>query len=210
MLFVLLRNFLAGDGIGTSANFRYHISNGFHLVDPTYNFKCEFTSNYDSAREVLCITWEKISNPTLFVEITFNNLKNTIAPYIGNLGYGRNIGDTGTWWHAFDFRRILGFYTWADENTFWWYLDRIFSIAWVVGLWVSIIIGVYLCYTRDIGNRAFVSFLVFATLSSIMILLAGQGDSRYRLGFIPFYTVFIAVSLLKFFGNDKLIARSVN
>ena len=199
---VVLRNYLAGDGIGTSANFRYHITNGFHLVDPTYNFKCQFTSNYDSLSEVLCITMEKLSNPIFFLEITLNNLKNTLAPYIGNLGYGRNIGDTGTWWHAFDLRRLLPSYTWADKDSLSWLVDRTLSVTWIFLIWALIFLGVHESYKYKTKSRKFILFLVFATISSVFVLLIGQGDSRYRLGIIPFYTVFIAFALIRLFMSS--------
>lgn len=199
---LLLRNIIAGNGAMVSSNYSAHVIAGINQVNPKFDPGCIASQSGDTFAYILCLQSSKLRNPALGIEVSINNLIDVLAPYIGNLGNGMLLGGTGTWWHAFDTRRLFVLYDFMDQGSIYWYLDRIFSLLWMFSLILLVAYG-FRILTKigsSLSTSVAQSFLL-ATIALLLIPVLGFGDSRYRMGAMPFYTVFIAASLYTFLSN---------
>jgi hypothetical protein len=179
--------------LGISSNFRTHILTGNQTVIPGGS-SCNLTANFDTYNEVLCLLSERFQNIRIGIEITFGNLFDLFAPFVGPLGYGA-VNGTGTWWHAFDLRRFLpdGFL----ENRYFLIIDDITSYIWMLSIPTIMLLG----YFKMKQNPKLQDLAQFLILSSVLALtppIVGVGDSRYRLGAMFFYLPLIVYSLMIF------------
>jgi 4-amino-4-deoxy-L-arabinose transferase-like glycosyltransferase len=198
------RNFIAGDGVGYTKNYSINVVYGAINSGGQIKTNCVNPSKlgYDNFEYSLCLQKEKfIDRPGQAMRITFDAAFNLLTPYLGSL----QLDGGGTWFHAFDFRRVLPFYNWSDKDSSWNFLDRIVSLIWMA-FWISLTIRGAIILFRS-GNKYQLSVLLFPVLSLLLVSVFAAGDSRYRLPVAPLYYILIAVSIQKFLFRDTIKHR---
>lgn len=189
-LFLLqIRNLVTGFGWGISSNFRTHMLIGNQQVI-NQNSTCSLSSK-DSVGELFCLLKERFMDPVKGIEIMLHNSFDFFAPYIGPLGMG-GFNGTGTWFHGFDFRRLLPAEL-RNESTFK-LLDSTTSRLWMLALVGSIVLGFSISQKNSESKRFGLAFFA-STIATFMPTIFGVGDARYRIGAMFFYTPLCIISL---------------
>ena len=198
----IYRNVAAGDGFGYTQNVSTNTIRGTDRAHVKLDYSsCASTNSYDSIGKTLCFVKVKVTNPSEGIRVTASQAVYFWTPFIGNLKF------MGTWYHSIDFRRLIPDYNWSDDNGSWsWQFDRLTGYLWSFGLVVSIIIGFTSLWKRS-PNPSFVILLIMPVLMNYLVSLLTYSEARYRIPVMPFYTVFIAVSLLN--GFNRLSSRQV-
>lgn len=182
------RNIQAGDGFGYTANFYANVELGARNSNVAFDFsKCP-KSNFDSLGKTLCLLNVKLHSPAATFKSALHNGVYFWTPYVGNLKW------MGTWFHGADLRRLIPSYTWYDRNSIWFSVDRVTGYLWTLLIICMIFFGMKRTLILPEGINAFLLFAV-PVLLLWSVSLVSYGESRYRLPILPFYTVFIAVTL---------------
>lgn len=188
----IARNYIAGDGFGYTKNYSINVIYGAIDSGGQIKTKCINPSvlGYDNLEYSLCLQKEKfIERPTQALRITLDAGFNLLTPFLGSL----QLDGGGTWFHAFDFRRILTFYNWADPDSRWNQIDKGISIIWMF-FWTSLVIrGARIL--KNSGKKLESKTLLYPTFSLLLLSVLAAGDSRYRLPVVPLYYALIAVSI---------------
>jgi 4-amino-4-deoxy-L-arabinose transferase-like glycosyltransferase len=188
----IARNYIAGDGFGYTRNYSINVIYGAINSGGQIKTKCvnSSTLGYDNLAYSICLQKEKfIERPAQALRITFDAGFNLLTPLIGSLQ--RDGG--GTWFHAFDFRRVLTFYHWTYPDSPWNKVDRVISIVWMF-FWLSLVFhGTRIL--RKSGRKFQSMVLLYPTISLLLVSALAAGDSRYRLPVAPLYYIMIAVSV---------------
>lgn len=198
----IARNYFAGDGFGYTKNYSINVIYGAINSGGQIKTKCVNSSalGYDNLAYTFCLQKEKfIEHPAQALRMTFDAGFNLLTPFIGSL----QLDGGGTWFHAFDFRRVLTFYEWNDRiypDSPWNKVDRVVSIIWMI-FWLSLVIhGTRVL--RNSGRKLQSMFLLYPTITLLLVSVFAAGDSRYRLPVAPLYYVIIAASVQVFITRD--------
>jgi hypothetical protein len=117
-------------------------------------------------------------NPTRALALTGPKAWNFWSPLAGGGGL------RGTWFHGFDPRRVVPL-----TSAIWTAL----RVAWTTATIVLAASGAVLAWRR---RPAGAGLLLIPVLSFLVISLASIGDARFRIPVAPFYTAFIATTLV--------------
>ena len=188
---LLLRNFNAGLGVGISANFRTHIIVGTQKVYSDYHSNCDVSGNFDTLSSISCLLYERFLNFSIGAEVTFRNLYNFFAPYIGPLGDGKT--GTGSWFHGINFRRLLP--TDMRNEVLFYNIDLILSEIWMFSFLLAVMIGGYVSFSQSTREARFIRSMYMGFIGTMLPIIFGIGDSRYRLSAVPFYVAVVVFSL---------------
>ncbi len=184
----IYRNWKAGDGLGYTQNFATNIVVGMDNSGAHLDFsKCP-GSNYDSIQKSACMLFAKLEAPSEGLKIAVHQGVYFWTPYIGNLKF------MGTWYHGADWRRLVPKYTWWDTSTIWYGFDRTTGYMWTFGMVVMIIHGFRLSFRK---TKTRMDPFIFAIPVGLLwfVSIITYGEPRYRLPILPFYTVFLAISI---------------
>lgn len=188
----IARNHIAGDGFGYTKNYSINVIYGAINSGGQIKTKCINPSalGYDNLEYSLCLQKEKfVERPAQALRITSDAAFNLLTPFIGSLQHHGG----GTWFHAFDVRRVLTFYHWIDRDSPWNKVDRVISIIWML-FWVSLVLkGTRIL--RKSGRKLESIILLYPVISLLLVSALAAGDSRYRLPVAPLYYILIAVSV---------------
>jgi 4-amino-4-deoxy-L-arabinose transferase-like glycosyltransferase len=184
----ILRNYEAGNGIGYSGNFYKNVELGGTRAGVKFDFSSCPESIFDTPAKTLCVLKSKISSPVASLKSTLHNGLYFWTPYIGNLKW------MGTWFHGADIRRLIPEYKWYDPSSLWFIFDRVTGYLWTGMLLLFIFLGTRYRFKQD-RDLEVVALFIGPVLLLWAVSLISYGESRYRLPILPFYTVFIAVTL---------------
>ena len=198
------RNIQAGDGYGYTANFYANVELGARNSNVAFDFSECPSSNFDSLGKTLCLLNVKLRSPGSTFKSALHNGVYFWTPYVGNLKW------MGTWFHGADLRRLVPSYTWYERSSIWFSVDRVTGYLWTLLMISMIIFGMKRTFSLPGGMN---SLLLFAAPVLLLwsVSLISYGESRYRLPILPFYTVFIAVTvdtLLKWLIKKRHIIKN--
>lgn len=184
------RNVLAGDGVGVSQNLQTQIEvtlADFPGISSHYEECAHLKTKYDNPLYILCLQKIKFSKaPIEGIRLTAYNAFKLISPYVGSFHY--SFGGTGTWYHGADIRRLLPNYEYKRPGTRFWHFDVLLSLIYLIA-WLSIVTMGFKIGLLHFRREAL--FFGSLTLLLMAVSLLANGDSRYRLSVIPFYSVFL-------------------
>jgi len=191
----IYRNVIAGDGFGYTQNISTNTIRGTDRAHVKLDYStCASTNSYDTVAKTICFMKVKISHPIAGIRVTASQAVYFWTPFIGNLKF------MGTWYHSIDFRRLIPNYNWSDDNGSWsWQFDRLTGYLWSISLVANILIGLAFLWKRP-QDRFFVVLLIMPVLMNYLVSLLTYSEARYRIPVMPFYTVFLAASLLRGYG----------
>jgi hypothetical protein len=198
----MYRNYVAGDGWGftNSAFGSASVLAGFGKSSPDKVAECSKIGIYkqggekrivwDSPSRQLCLYKVALNHPEETLKVLEFNTVRYMSPYVGYLKRG------GTWYHAFDWRRLFPSYTWwegPDKK-----IDITLGTLWIISHFGIFVIGVYQSFKKRRVNQNFFGlgflFLVPIVVSFVTSLIT-VGDSRHRMSILMFYQLFISVGL---------------
>lgn len=186
------RNFYAVGDFATSRNLGATMAYGMHDdatggSDVGFAPPCAVTSiPVEERSQFKCSIRWAIENP---LEATWLGLKKVMyfsSPLVGPLA-GR-----GTWFHAFDFRRVLP----DSLLEAMWYRNLEFALwnVWTA-VWGLLVVGGAAIAARRYP-RAGVWLFAIPILAFALVSMGTIGDGRFRLPVAPFYSAFIAVAIM--------------
>lgn len=203
----IYRNWKAGDGVGYTQNFATNIVVGMNNSNAHLDFSKCHGSKYDSVSKSFCMLLAKLEAPSDGIKIATHQGTYFWTPFIGNLKF------MGTWYHGADWRRLVPSYTWWDTNSIWYGVDRMTGYLWTFGLVLLIIYGFRLSFQRTTSRIVpflFAIPVIFLWLVSVIT----YGEPRYRLPILPFYTLFLAISIehiiTRLMKPDRILEKSVS
>jgi hypothetical protein len=147
------------------------------------------TEYWDSAQKSICLVLTTIKDPRYFLEVIFENLERWFSPYIGIMK------TNGTWYHAFDWRRLFDNYEWwSEEKTF----DYILSASWSISILVLSIFGLFRISSSLLNStlkRPICLSILAPYLSTITLSLLTFADNRHRILMAPLVSLTLAITL---------------
>lgn len=186
----ILRNFKAGDGIGYTQNFSTNVFVGTNNSGAEIDYSGCPGGRYDSMSKTTCLLIKKLNAPSENLKIMLHQGVYFWTPFIGNLKF------MGTWYHGFDVRRLISGYTWWDQSTHWYKIDRVTGYLWTICLLSLILFGFILSF--KISKSKVLPYLyAYPIIDLWFVSVITYGEPRYRLPILPFYTVFLSISIAK-------------
>lgn len=192
----IIRNVKAGDGFGYTQNFATNVYVGTNNSKALIDYSGCPQSAYDSLPKTTCLLIKKFKSPSENLKIVLHQGLYFWTPFIGNLKF------MGTWYHGFDFRRLIEGYTWWDRNTIWYKIDRVLGYLWTSFLLSLIICGFVLSF-RISQSKVLPYLYAYPILDLWFVSIITYGEPRYRLPILPFYTVFVAISISTILNQGK-------
>ena len=186
---LLIRNYIAGDGLGLTQNYATNIIVGAQNTGVSLDTsRCEQFTNvhgYDSLQRSVCLQRIKFSNISGGLDISRQQMVNFWLPYIGDLKF------RGTWYHALDFRRIFPSYEyWRGTEKL---VDQVLGWIWVSLFLTYVVVGCRLAYKRFGIPKTLILLLPICSLW--LVSISTYGESRYRIPIAFLYYVLIAIAL---------------
>ncbi len=192
----ILRNFKAGDGIGYTQNFATNVIVGTNISGAEIDYSGCPGGTYDSLRKTSCLLYKKFSAPSENLRVILHQGVYFWTPFVGNLKF------MGTWYHGFDVRRLITEYTWWDQNTVWYNIDRSIGYLWSFCLFSLVLIGFILSFKAS-KSRALPYLYAYPIIDLWFVSIVTYGEPRYRLPILPFYTVFLSISIAKLLTSRR-------
>lgn len=185
---LVLRNYVAGKGVGLAANLGMAVIFEIQYVTDVSDTCGGGVGTFEQDREmVLCGLRWRARHPIKALKLGLTETAAYWGPMTGPLV------TRGTWWHAFDYRRFLPV---KILNQGWFeQINVIGGNVWTLLSTSLIALGAWILISET-KQRLMAFVFLMIILSFYIVTFISIGDARYRLPTAPFYSTFQACAIL--------------